>query len=47
MGNAQEYPLEEIRDFLVLIAHEAGDMILAAHPSTGNMDLKKNCKLIH
>jgi hypothetical protein len=45
MENAQELLLEEIRDFLVMVAHKAGDMILAAHPSTGKMDLKKNCKL--
>jgi len=37
-----EYPLEKIRDFLVSIANEAGDMILAAHPSTGSSGSKKN-----
>lgn len=44
MENAQELVLEEIRDFLVMVAHKAGDMILAARPSTGKMDLKKNCE---
>jgi hypothetical protein len=39
-----EYPLEEIRDFLVAIANEAGDIILAAHPSTGSSGSKKNCR---
>ncbi|TID25322.1 inositol monophosphatase [Venturia nashicola] len=42
MESAQDLLLEEIRDFLVMVAHKAGDMILAAHPSTGKMDLKKN-----
>lgn len=44
MESAQDLLLEEIRDFLVMVAHKAGDMILAARPSTGNMDLKKNCE---
>ena len=35
--------LEEIRDFLVAIAHEAGDMITTAHPTTGASGSKKNC----
>ncbi|KAF2424916.1 inositol monophosphatase [Tothia fuscella] len=34
--------LEEIRDHLVSIAHKAGDMITAAHPSTGSSGSKKN-----
>jgi hypothetical protein len=46
MENAQELVLEEIRDFLVMVAHKAGDMILAARPSTGKMDLKKNCEFL-
>jgi myo-inositol-1(or 4)-monophosphatase len=36
--------LEEIKDFLVGVAHEAGDMIVSAHPSTGSSGSKKNCK---
>jgi myo-inositol-1(or 4)-monophosphatase len=36
--------LEEIRDFLVSIAHEAGDMILSARPTTDSSGSKKNCK---
>jgi hypothetical protein len=36
--------LEQIRDFLVTIAHEAGDMIMSAHPTTGSSGSKKNCK---
>ena len=35
--------LEEIKDFLVQIAHEAGDMITTAHPTTGASGSKKNC----
>jgi myo-inositol-1(or 4)-monophosphatase len=34
--------LQEIRDFLVEIAHEAGDMILTAVPTTGSSGSKKN-----
>jgi hypothetical protein len=36
--------LEEIKDFLVQIAHDAGDMITTAHPTTGASGSKKNCK---
>jgi myo-inositol-1(or 4)-monophosphatase len=36
--------LEGIRDFLVSVAHEAGDMILSAHPTTGSSGSKKNCE---
>jgi len=36
--------LEEIRDFLIQIAHDAADMILSAHPSTGSSGSKKNCE---
>jgi myo-inositol-1(or 4)-monophosphatase len=36
--------LQEIHDFLITIAHKAGEMITAAHPSTGAAGSKKNCK---
>ncbi|KAI9681423.1 MAG: hypothetical protein M1817_002707 [Caeruleum heppii] len=35
-------PLQEIHDFLIAIAHQAGTMILAATPSTGASGSKKN-----
>ena len=34
--------LESIKDFLVELAHEAGGMIMAAHPSTESSGSKKN-----
>lgn len=34
--------LQEIHDFLITIAHKAGEMITAAHPSTGAAGSKKN-----
>ncbi|KIW08149.1 uncharacterized protein PV09_01081 [Verruconis gallopava] len=34
--------LKEIKEFLIAIAHEAGDMITTAHPSTGASGSKKN-----
>jgi hypothetical protein len=40
-----EKELEEIQEFLIKIAYEAGDMILSAHPSTGGTGSKKNCRL--
>jgi len=40
-----EMKLEEIQEFLIKIAHEAGDMILSAHPSAGGTGSKLNCKL--
>lgn len=40
-----EKELEEIQEFLVKIALEAGDMILSAQPSTGGTGSKLNCKL--
>lgn len=36
--------LQEIHDFLITIAYKAGEMITAAHPSTGAAGSKKNCK---
>lgn len=42
-----EKDLEEIQEFLINIAHEAGDMILSAHPSTGGTGSKKNCMNLH
>jgi hypothetical protein len=39
--------LKEIHDFLIVIAHKAGETILAAKPSTGTTDSKKNSKLPH
>jgi myo-inositol-1(or 4)-monophosphatase len=39
--------LKEIHDFLIVIAHKAGETILAAKPSTGTTDSKKNSMLLH
>jgi myo-inositol-1(or 4)-monophosphatase len=36
------YPLEEIRDTLISIAHEGGEMMVAADPSVDTSDTKKN-----
>jgi len=40
-----EKELEEIQEFLINIAHAAGDMILSAHPSIGGIGSKLNCRL--
>ena len=40
-----EKELEEIQEFLIKIAYEAGEVILSSHPSTGGTGSKKNCKL--
>ena len=40
-----EKELEEIQEFLIKIAHEASEMILSAHPSTGGTGSKINCRL--
>ncbi|KAF2748002.1 inositol monophosphatase [Sporormia fimetaria CBS 119925] len=37
-----QLPLQEIHDFMIEIAHKAGEMITAAHPSTGAAGNKKN-----
>lgn len=36
--------LQEIHDFLIEIAHRAGDMMLASVPKINSVDSKKNCK---
>lgn len=36
--------LHEVHDFLVNLAKEAGEMIVAANPSTMTADSKKNCR---
>jgi hypothetical protein len=36
--------LQDIHDYLVNVAKEAGEMITKAKPSTGSVDTKKNCK---
>lgn len=36
--------LEEVKDFLIGLAHNAGDMITTAHPTTGASESKKNCE---
>jgi myo-inositol-1(or 4)-monophosphatase len=41
---AHEPNLQEIHDFLVELAKKAGEMALAANPSTLTADSKKNCK---
>lgn len=40
-----ENELDEIKEFLIEIANEAGEMILAAHPSTSGIGSKLNCRL--
>lgn len=35
--------LQEIHDFLIEIAHRAGEVILAARPTTEASGTKKNC----
>jgi hypothetical protein len=40
-----EKELEEIQEFLIKIAYEAGDMILSAHPSAGGTGSKIKCRL--
>jgi len=42
-----EKELEEIKDFLIQIAYEAGDMIRSAHPSAEETGSKINCKPIY
>jgi hypothetical protein len=37
--------LQDIHDFLVELAKKAGEMALAANPSTLTADSKKNCQL--
>jgi hypothetical protein len=43
----EEKDLEEIQEFLITIAHDAGDMIMSANPSTGDTGSKKNCRRTH
>jgi myo-inositol-1(or 4)-monophosphatase len=37
--------LKEIHDYLIELAHKAGEMITTAKPGTSTVDLKKNCML--
>lgn len=37
--------LQEIHDFLVEVAHKAGDMITSARPTSASSGEKKNCEL--
>jgi len=40
-----ELDLQDIHDFLIEIAHQAGDMITAARPSNSGSGSKKNCEV--
>jgi len=40
---SDEPQLKEIHDFLIDVAKKAGEMIIAANPSTVTADSKKNC----
>lgn len=42
----QQINLQEIHDFLGELAREAGELIVAAHPSTLTAGSKKNCEYI-
>jgi hypothetical protein len=44
-GNMEDSKLKEIHDYLIDLAHEAGERITSAKPSTSTVDLKKNCTL--
>jgi myo-inositol-1(or 4)-monophosphatase len=35
--------LQEIHDYLIILAHKAGNTITAAHPTTSASGTKKNC----
>jgi myo-inositol-1(or 4)-monophosphatase len=40
-----DYNLQEIHDLLVKVAHQAGQMIMSAHPKSQGQGIKKNSTL--